>query len=289
MGRFCLLVLFSALLFQAAAQHVGISDVTITPANLLQIHKSTTDSAVLLQLSNTETGVTASDGVLMGLDGDTNFYIRNNEGTGRDIKLGSGLNNTTIESDGTLKFEGNATVWDDIMVFPDGTSRGSSDPPVWTLFKNNSGSQGVWLFFFSNSQEQEVYFTVQIPHSYKVGSTIYPHVHWTTNSGTPSGTDVVWGLEYSAMAFGGTFPSTTTLTANTVISAIGTPSGTGQHLISGLGTINGSGLGISTVIVCRLFRKVADANDTFGSSVGLLGVDFHFEKDTEGSRREYVK
>lgn len=287
--RYFLLFAFLAAFFQSLAQNVGISDVTISPANLLQIHKSTTDSAVLLQLSNSETGMTSSDGVLMGLDGDTSFYIRNNEGTGRDIKLGSGMHNTTIESDGTLKFEGNATVWDDIMVFPDGTSRGSSNPPVWTLFKNNSGSQGVWLFFFSNSSEQEVYFTLQIPHSYKVESTIYPHVHWTTTSGTPTRTNVVWGLEYTVMAIGGTFPSTSTLLGNSVISGISTITGTGQHLITSLGTISGTGLGISTVLVCRLFRKVGDDNDTFGYPTGLLGVDFHFEKDTEGSRLEFIK
>jgi len=290
MYRFGLALLVFGLTWSSIqAQHVGVSDVNITPANLLQIHKSTTDSAVMLQLTNTETGTTANDGILIGIDGDTNLFIHNKEGAGKNIILGGTANNTTIESDGTLKFNGNATVWDDIMIFPDGTSRGSSNAPVWTLFKNNSGSQGVWLFFFSNTQEQEVYFTLQIPHSYKVGTNLLPHVHWTTNSGTPSGTNVVWGLEYTVISFGGTFPSTTTISNNTVIPAIGTPSGTGQHLITSLGAISGSGLGISTILVCRLFRKVDDPLDTFGNTTGLLGVDFHFEKDTEGSRAEFTK
>jgi hypothetical protein len=79
------------------------------------------------------------------------------------------------------------------------------------------------------------------------------------------------------------------MTGNSLNSVVGTPSGTGQHLITSLGTIAGTGLGISTVLVCRLFRATGDGNDTFANEVGLLGFDFHYEKDTQGSRQEFVK
>ncbi len=111
-------------------------------------------------------------------------------------KIGDVINghNTKFEADGTIVLEGNATVWDDFLVNPDATSRGGSKTPVWggtggTAFKNNSGSQGVFLWMFSASQEQEVYFTVQLPHKYKVGTDLYPHVHWTTATGTPTRTN----------------------------------------------------------------------------------------------------
>jgi hypothetical protein len=210
------------------------------------------------------------------------------------VKLNTNL---VAEADGTLRFDGAATVFDDIMVFPDATSRGGTHPPVWggegtaTAFKKNTGgtSQGVFLWMFSATTEQELYFTVQIPHSYKVGSDIFPHIHWTTATGTPSGTDVVWGLEYSAIAIGGSFPVTATLTANSVLAGIGTPTGTGQHLITSLGTISGTNFGISTVLVCRVYRAAANSSDVFANETGLLGIDFHFEKDTEGSRTEFSK
>jgi hypothetical protein len=177
------------------------------------------------------------------------------------------------------------------MIFPDATSKSSSQPPTMGTFKKNAAgtSQGVFLNMFDPSTEQELYFVVQIPHKYKVGSTLYPHIHWTTTVGTPNGTNVVWGLEYTVIAIGGTFPTTTTLTANSVIAACGTPAGTGQHLITSLGTISGTGLSISTILVCRVYRVAGDAADTFVNSVGLLGIDFHYEIDTEGSRGEYVK
>ncbi len=210
----------------------------------------------------------------------------------QDVKIN---NNMVIEVDGTMRMDNDATVWDDIMVFPDATSKGGSKAPVWggaptsTAFKKNGSSQGVFLWMFSSSTEQELYFTVQIPHSYKVGSTLYPHVHWTTAVGTPTGTNVVWGLEYSVVAMGGSFPNTTILTANNIVPIIGTPSGIGQHLITPLGTILGTNLGISTILVCRLYRAVDNASDTFGNEIGLLGFDIHYEKDTQGSRNEYIK
>jgi hypothetical protein len=205
-------------------------------------------------------------------------------------------NNLAVEADGTLRMDGSATVWDDVMVFPDATNRGNSNAPVWggtgeLFFKRNVAgtSQGVFLWMFSATIEQELYFTVQIPHSYKVGTSLYPHVHWTTKTGTPSGTDVVWGLEYSAVAIGGSFPNTSILTANSVISAVGTPTGTGQHLITSLGAISGTGFGISTILVCRVYRVATDVNDTFANEAGILGIDFHYEMDTQGSRTEFVK
>lgn len=209
----------------------------------------------------------------------------------QEVKLNT---NMVVESDGTLRMDGAATVWDDLMVFPDATTRGGSKMPEWggtgaVAFKKNGSSQGVFLWMFSSITEQELYFTIQLPHSYKVGTAIYPHIHWTTATSTPTRTNVAWGLEYSVIAFGGTFPNTSTLTSNTVISDIATISGVGQHLITSLGTISGTNLGISTVLVCRIYRNVTASADTFNDEAGLLGFDIHYEKDTQGSRTEYAK
>lgn len=215
---------------------------------------------------------------------------------GQEVKINT---NMVIETDGTMRMDGNATVWDDLMVYPDATSRGGSKAPVWggasaTAFKKNGSSQGVFLWMFSASTEQEVYFTIQLPHSYKFGSALKPHVHWTTTTGTLSHTgtnpdyyvNVVWGLEYTVVAIGGTFPNTTLINSNKVISATAV---TGQHLITPIGDIAGTNLGISTILVCRLYREVGNALDNFGEEVGLLGFDIHYEKDTQGSRTEFVK
>jgi hypothetical protein len=204
--------------------------------------------------------------------------------------IGDGTNQIKFGTDGNWTLEGSATVWNDMMVFPDATTRGGSNAPSWSIFKNNgSGSQGVFLYFFSDGSEQELYFTVQVPHNYKEGSSIYPHVHWTTTSGTPSGSNVVWGLEYSVVSFGGTFPNTSINTGSTTVAEVGSLSGTHQHIITSLGTIPGTGIGISTILVCRLFRKTGDPADTFSNSIGLLSFDLHYEMDAFGSSTMFSK
>ena len=207
----------------------------------------------------------------------------------QDVKINS---NMVIEADGTLRLDNAATVWNDLMVFPDAMTKGGSYPPEWgpPFMKNPGGtSQGVCLWMFAPNQEEELYITVQIPHNYKLGTDLHPHVHWTTAAGTPSGSNVVWGLEYTIVAVGGTFPNTVTIRKNTLIPECGTPSGTAQHLISGFSPVSGSWLGISSVIICRLFRAAGDAADTFPNDVGLLGFDIHYEQDTQGSRDEWIK
>lgn len=201
------------------------------------------------------------------------------------IKLNTNL---WIEPDGTMVADGAATTWDDLTVYPDVTSKGRSQGPIPEVFKNNGSSQGVFLWWFETNVEREVYFQIQMPHSYKVGTTLYPHVHWTTKTGTPTTTNVVWRLEYTIMKAGGNFGSTLTTTTSTVVTETA-PSGVGQHLITSLGEISGNEIGISTFIVCRLYRNGLDTNDTFTESAGLLGFDIHYEKDTQGSRNQFTK
>lgn len=199
--------------------------------------------------------------------------------------FGGATGHTKFEADGTMVSEGAATTWDDIMVFPDATSKKPANTPTMVTFKN-----GVSLWTFASGTMQEVQFTVQLPHGYKTGTPLKPHVHWTTTAGTPNNTNgrVVWSLEYTVMSIGGTFPATSTATGSVVMPSI-TLTGTEQHLITSLSEIPGTGLGISTILVCRLYRDAASATDDFANDAGLLGFDIHFERDTHGSRTEYIK
>ncbi len=209
--------------------------------------------------------------------------------TAQDVKINT---NMVIEADGTMRLDNTATVWNDLMVFPDATTKGGSNPPEWgtALMKNAGGtSKGVYLWMFASNQEEELHFTIQLPHDYKVGTDIHPHVHWTTVAGIPSGTNVVWGLEYTLIAIGGSFPNTVTILANSLIPECNPPAGTGQHLISPFSPVSGAGLGISSILVCRLFRATGDVSDTFPNAVGLLGFDIHYEQDTQGSRDQWTK
>ncbi len=206
----------------------------------------------------------------------------NKDGTGKTI-IGTTVDNTTFETDGTMIYNGTATVWDDMQVSP-GAATKNLNPPDWGAFID-----GLQLFVFDPVKEEQVYFSVQIPHGYKVGSDLHPHVHWTTPLGIPSANNVVWGLEYTIVNIGGQFPNSVTLSANNVIPGIGTPTVVRQHLITAFATIPGAALNISSILVCRLFRNATNVADTFPNDVGLLSFDLHYEKDADGSHTDFIK
>ncbi len=56
-----------------------------------------------------------------------------------------------------------------------------------------------------------------------------------------------------------------------------------KHHIAGFDAISGTGKGISSMLICRLFRDVSDPNDTYGADAFVLEFDFHFQIDAPGS------
>ncbi len=199
-----------------------------------------------------------------------------------EVKINhDGTNGLVIESDGTVKAEGTATTWADLNVYPDVKSSSGGTNPTWEVFLNS-----VRLWKFQNSAE--VFFTVQLPHSYKEGTTIYPHVHWAASVAAASNKQVTWNLEYTWSNHKESFVGTATATGNTCVDYSTLSYSANQHLITPLTSISGSSKGISSVLVCRLYRNATDTYSTTGN-VFLIGVDFHYEMDTQGSRSDFLK
>jgi len=205
-----------------------------------------------------------------------------------NTRIGNGTDNTYIEADGSLSYEGAATRYDDLKVPVSSTTKGESKIPGWGILRDNgSSSQGVFMQWFDAGNEEELYFTTQMPHQWKEGTEIFPHVHWTaaTNVGSDK---VVWGLEYTWANVGTVLGNTTTITGSDPIAAY-SPVDAYEHAITSLGTITATGKTLSSMLVCRIFRKAADGTDTYAADAGLLEIDFHFQIDSDGSRQEYIK
>ena len=170
------------------------------------------------------------------------------------------------------------TFWDDVRVpglsVEGGTISGAELRPF-----GPNGSLQVYQFNPDNSSE--VFFTVQIPHSYKEGTDVHPHVHWTPT--TASGGDVRWRFRYAWANIYEDFPVYTTVNINA------TASGTAwNHQVNGFGAIDGTGKKISSMLVCRLMRYGDYGQDTYPDYASFLEFDFHFEVDSPGSREEYI-
>lgn len=209
-----------------------------------------------------------------------NFYLPT------PVRIGVGNNYVSIDRDGEIVLEGTSTVWDDIRVPLSSIKRLGFADPDWEQFQDNgTGSVGVYAPAFSNTVDQEVYFAIQIPHDWKLGTDLNPHVHWSP-SNTDTG-DVTWKLEYTVADMGSAFGTTATLAV--------TQAGSGtdrEHQYADLGDIDMSSYtdpgDVSIMLLCRLYRDVSDGDD-YNADAFLLETDFHYQKDSLGSKTELSK
>ena len=205
-----------------------------------------------------------------------------NNGLLPKAKIGDSDNYLEIEPDGTLILRGDATVWDDLRIPAQNTklNAAKSEP----AFEELMDGLFVMKFDTTNADDESVHFVAQMPHGYKEGSDIYPHIHWCPDS-TNTG-NVRWQFEYVIANIGGTFPGT--VTSETITEAADGVQF--KHQVVGFSAISGAGLTISHMIICRLTRlSTSDGADTFTGNACFLEFDFHFEKDMMGSHEIFTK
>jgi hypothetical protein len=174
--------------------------------------------------------------------------------------------------------------FDDLRIEPTARNTGVK-APVLTLWTG-----GLYLYDFDNAAlaaEKEIFFTVQMPHGWREGTAVEPHVHWIPKTAGTAGQVIRWGLEYSYSTIGGVFSAASTVYATTIVGG-GVITAANSHLITDFDAIQLPGCKISTIMVCRLFRSSSNAADTYAGTAGLLYIDWHVQLGRPGSREEYV-
>lgn len=175
--------------------------------------------------------------------------------------------------------------WEDLRITLDNGSSGTA------LAYFSGTTAGPQIYYFRNNDGLEAMsFTVQLPHSWKEGSRIYPHLHWSPKLSLKG--DVKWNLDYSWVNYNSekreVFPPFTTLS---IISK--GPFEANIHDIAMLTKdnegIDGTGKKVSSILICRLWRYSKDVEDTYNGDAGALFLDFHIQIDGFGSRQEYKK
>lgn len=139
-----------------------------------------------------------------------------------------------------------------------------------------------WLF--DPGATEVLYVLAQIPHAWKEGTTLKPHVHWEKT--TSAAGAVRWQLRYEWASYYEARTSLTTINATTPVADSDTAD---VHLITPLPTIAGTGRQISDMLCMRLERVGGHASDTYGADARLLEFDIHYEVDSFGSSQEYSK
>jgi hypothetical protein len=165
--------------------------------------------------------------------------------------------------------------WNDLV--QDVTVRSGSNAPSPTIFIG-----GISAYEFSPTTMNECFVNFHMRHDYIAGTMVYPHVHWSHNTDV---TGVVrWGFEYTLARRNDstgliTFGATSTLYIEHTVTA----GEVYQHHVNesadGLG-IAGTALQEDALILCRVFRDAAHANDTYPDPIHLLTVDIHYECNT---------
>jgi hypothetical protein len=223
-------------------------------------------------IDSTSVTWTLASGLGYAMHDDTGFYL-----TATQTVIGDGTNNTVIEADGTLRFDGDATVWNDAFVDGLSLTGGATDPPVFAAFMGT-----IYGVRFDDGATKSSHGTIEIPHDYKEGTALELHVHWsptTANTG-----NIRWGVEWTVSGINGTFGAATT--------SYITQAGAGivsHHQAVTIVTIPGTGRKISDVVCFRVFRDGANAADTFTGNAFLHRIAIHYICDTVGSRLTTTK
>ena len=206
---------------------------------------------------------------------------------GNDITMGAGSLDTEGGqiTDSVGGYVDLSNHWNDLSVnvTAASTPSGLSAPTLAQFMDDAAGtSSGVFLLSFSATQQEDIVFTVQLPHTYVEGTNIAPHIHWS-----PDGTDTgncVWELEYTWQNVNGTYGDTVVDTITVAADGVA-----GKHQVDEFTDISGTGKNVSAILVGRLSRVGDNGSDTLTDEAFLLAFDFHIQVNSIGSDLEFTK
>ena len=167
--------------------------------------------------------------------------------------------------------------WDDVSIAMAQVRTPAALAPTWTTYKSSQ------VPAFSDTQVNVLYFSTQLPHSYKEGSDIEFHIHVAYPDAVAGNS--VWYLTYSWANDGEAFPAP--LGVQVTKPSIGIVDGHERMEI--VANIDGTGKKISSVLLCSIQRTGTHGDDNYGNVIYLVSGDFHIQKDSVGSRTQNVK
>lgn len=169
-----------------------------------------------------------------------------------------------------------SSAWDDFVV-PGNSGRPASTAPTFgAMF-------GTSLYAWHFAEGDELMFQVQLPHTWKPGTTVYPHVHWAIpTAGAGGGAEnVQWELDYMLADGGEAFPAAPTVVSSDIVDVQND-----AVRMSYLTDTPAAGLDLSSyeesVIISCLLKRKAVANP-YGSDVVMMSFDFHIEVNSLGT------
>ena len=163
--------------------------------------------------------------------------------------------------------------WDDLR-FPASTVR------VGGTGTATEGTDGTLIF--AGNADQVIQGIAQMPHAWKQGSAIRPHIHLQFK--TSAALNTRWKLTWDIANVNDDFGVTTGDDTITVANA----QNVNKHAIASFAEIDMTGFKWSCVIKWTLTRLASsDAADNDTNAANLIEFDIHYQSDGRGSIPEY--
>lgn len=184
--------------------------------------------------------------------------------------IGGPTNYISVAQGGHVTLNGTATVFDDLNFDPSSSGGPAATLPDYVTINNVVHRE------FTSANNQLCGDGEELPHSYKLSSTIFPHIHVFLKSGESAGTTGVtftfyWELRQTT----GTTSGSVTLSATTA--QLGTTAGANKlDIYDSTGFAGPAELGGQLTV--KIARTAGDAGDIVVTTYGV-----HYEMDSIGS------
>ena len=197
------------------------------------------------------------------------------------LRIGDDSDYFQVEADGTWVNKGDSTTWDDLVgslvasKLESVAGKIQYDYAENAITMNPGGSISV--------ANDRLIFNYQYPHACVVDGEMRLHMHWEQPDDTVRQFTVAYRIQDNGAAKTTSWTTVVVDTDDENANAFTYVSGT-LNQITRLATIDMTGAGISSTVQFRLARTDSETGDILATF-----VDAHVERDTHGSRQEYVK
>lgn len=168
-------------------------------------------------------------------------------------------------------------LWKD-LVSPLGQARDSNQNiPAW----EEIGASGIYAHKFVAASKRELQVTFHMGHDYKLGTDIFPHIHWMPETAT-AGT-IRWVMEF-IYAKGHQQEPFNVVTPNTLIIEQASTGIAYTHMVAeGNASVITPDLEPDGVLMVRIYRDGDHVNDTYPDDVFGFQLDLHYQADRDGT------
>lgn len=180
-----------------------------------------------------------------------------------------------IITSGETPFLMGSTLWEDLRAPFTQVKRGAT-------LKPDFDETNVGLLFKQNDNSEKIFIIMQLPHSYKLGTDIHPHIHWQQMNAN----NVIWKMDYKWFDFDSIIPAGfTTLTAN---NRRYTWTAGNLHQVDEFAFIDGSSISnVSSMLLIKVYRDDNVDGGAGGGDVLAFEWDIHYKLSILGNKTEY--